>query len=69
MIPVGWPSFYAERGWADIVKSAIFAGVGHVTQVRIVLFFLVYDSLRDYDGISGTNAGRSDWPDRCRGLA
>ena len=69
MIPVGWPSFYAERGWADIVKSAIFAGMGHVTQVRIVLFFFVYDLLRDYDGVSRTNAGRSDWPKRRRSLA
>lgn len=64
MIPVGWPSFYAERGWADIVKSAIFAGVGHVTQVRIVLFFFVYDLLRDYDGVYrgqtlGDRIGRS----------
>ena len=57
MIPVGWPSFYAERGWADIVKSAIFAGVGHVTQVRIVLFFLVYDSLRDMMAYRGQTLG------------
>ena len=69
MIPVGWPGFYAERGRAAIVKSAIFEGAGHVTQIRIVLFFFVYDSLRDYDSISRTNAGRSDWPGRCRSLA